>query len=487
MRFSKAALPLVVFALTASACARNEPAQPEPRRLEFTRVADSLLHNVLREAHWGVEVWDQSRNQLLWAHNFDKHFVPASNTKIVVTTVAMGLLGPDWRYQTPLDVLGAPGDTAPRGLIVRGSGDPTMSGRYFGSDLAVIDSLADSLAFHGVKRINGDVIIDASRFTTERIHPSWETGDLPWYYAAPTAAFGVGEAAVRMVVTAADVKFPGGYAPAPVRSSVTRDTAGARASIDVEFQAWPDTLVVTGSIAPDRADSSWIAQPLPEQYAAQALVLALQKRQIEVTGRVRVIYDAAEVRALPPARTLLTWQSPPMSEIVAGILKPSQNWIAEQLVKTLGYTRGGGATWREGINVERRYLIDVVKVDSTAFSLVDASGLSAQNLLSPHTVVQLLEHARTQSWGPKYHAALPAPGMRGATLSSRLAGLETRVAAKTGTIANVNSLSGYMTTADGRNVTFSILTMASGRPSSVMRRGIDVLVQAIANSRNWDQ
>ncbi|MGQ0813818.1 MAG: D-alanyl-D-alanine carboxypeptidase, partial [Gemmatimonadota bacterium] len=89
-------------------------------------------------------------------------------------------------------------------------------------------------------------------------------------------------------------------------------------------------------------------------------------------------------------------------------------------------------------------------------------------------------------WGQQYHAALPTPGMRGGTLSARLSGLESRLAAKTGTIANVNSLSGYLRTADGRDLTFSIMTNASGKSSAQMRRGIDVLVQALARARNLE-
>lgn len=116
-------------------------------------------------------------------------------------------------------------------------------------------------------------------------------------------------------------------------------------------------------------------------------------------------------------------------------------------------------------------------------SLRDRSGLSAQNLLSPHATVQLLEHARQATWGADYHAALPAPGMRGGTLSNRLSGLESRLVAKTGTISNVNSLSGYVRTFDDRNLTFAIYTNASGRASSEVRRAIDRLVNALVQEK----
>jgi D-alanyl-D-alanine carboxypeptidase/D-alanyl-D-alanine-endopeptidase (penicillin-binding protein 4) len=98
----------------------------------------------------------------------------------------------------------------------------------------------------------------------------------------------------------------------------------------------------------------------------------------------------------------------------------------------------------------------------------------------------LLEHARNSAWGAHYRSALPAPGMKGSTLARRLSGLESRLAAKTGSIANVNSLSGYLQADDGRTLTFSIVTNATGRPASEVRAGMDALIRAIVRERNWE-
>jgi D-alanyl-D-alanine carboxypeptidase/D-alanyl-D-alanine-endopeptidase (penicillin-binding protein 4) len=273
----------------------------------------------------------------------------------------------------------------------------------------------------------------------------------------------------------------------PVAIRATTDTLGARSTIDVDYEAWPDTLLITGSIGIGKADSSWIAIPDQASFAAQALRDALARRGIITTGAVRVARDTATARALRAAfdttTASLTWTSAPMAEIIAAILKPSQNWIAEQVLRTLGAHYRGQGSWSAGLNVERRYLIDVARIDSTAFSLRDGSGLSAQNLLSPRATLLLLEHARQTPWGPQYHAALPAPGMRGGTLSTRLAGLESKLVAKTGTIANVNSLSGYLQTLDGRELTFSIFSNGSGRASADIRRAIDRIVNTLAREK----
>lgn len=169
-----------------------------------------------------------------------------------------------------------------------------------------------------------------------------------------------------------------------------------------------------------------------------------------------------------------------MSDIVTAILQPSQNWIAEQVVRTLGAERGEGGGWRSGIAVQEGFLFRTVGIDASALRMQDGSGMSHQNLVTPWAVVQLLDHARTAPWGPAFRAALTGPGRPG-TLSNRLRGLEERVVGKTGTLSNVNALSGYVITDDGRELIFSILSNASGLPGAPVVAAIDRMVEALAS------
>jgi D-alanyl-D-alanine carboxypeptidase/D-alanyl-D-alanine-endopeptidase (penicillin-binding protein 4) len=169
-------------------------------------------------------------------------------------------------------------------------------------------------------------------------------------------------------------------------------------------------------------------------------------------------------------------------EIVEGILEPSQNWMAEQLVRSLGATDSTRAGWSDGLAAVREYLVSRVGVDSLDVSLRDGSGLSAYNLVTPRAVVAILLHAARQPWGPAYRTGMAEPGEEGSTLASRLDGLEGRLFAKTGTISNVNSLSGYLVTDQGREVVFSILTNGSGLPASLVRDSMDRLVRTLASS-----
>ncbi len=501
-------------ALAIAACA-PAPGRPVPRRATLAEVVDYVASSPpLDRTHWGIDVYDPASGRTLLALNPERHFIPASNMKLVVTAVGLAELGPEYRYRTELAARRAPGDSIAELLVIAGRGDPTWSDRFHESAWAPVDSLADSVALAGIRRVRGELVIDASYFDRELVHPTWEVGDLDFAYAAPVAAFAVEEGTFRYEVV------PGAAAGEPARvtaltppgavlilNRLVTDTAGARRRIQVSRRVGSDTLTLLGSVPLGAApDTLRLAVGDPAAYAGRVLAAALEARGIEVEGGVRVVYDSLEAaavwagsapdstavdsativtggadRAAPPLVPVASWTSAPLTEIVAAILKPSQNWIAEMLLKTLGAERGGGGSWPAGLEVERRYLFDVVGIDSAAVVLRDASGLSAQNLLAPRAIVRLLEHARRMPWGPAYRAALAVPGEEDGTLERRLVVLEGRLFAKTGTIAHVNSLSGYLTTASGRELIFSILSNASGRPAAEVRRAIDAIVNTAAD------
>ena len=476
------------FAFLAPGCARN----PAPRgpalagTLEF--VIDSVLHSPpLERTHWGIAVIYRHSGETLIARNADHHFVPASNQKLVVTMVALAELGPDWRYETPVLVEPGAHDSIAAALRVAARGDPTWSERFFPSDLAVLDSIVVAVAAAGVRRIEGDVIIDASRFDDALVNGTWEVGDLPFGFAPPVDALAIGEATFRLALE------PGAAAGhvaraipigdwQPVTARLRTDTLGARPSRTFETTARADAVGLTGTVPLGTADTLRLAVTSPADYAGRALRSRLESGGIRVSGAVRVVRDTALVSGAGVRyREVGRIRSPPLAEVVAGILRPSQNWIAEQLLKTLGAELRGAGTWEAGIDVERRYLIDRAGIDSMSFVLRDASGLSVQNLLTPEAIVRLLEHARSQPWGEVFRDALPSPDMAASTMEGRLTELGDRLRAKTGTVTHVNSLSGYLVREDGRELTFSIMTNASGRSSASVRRGMDRIVRALAH------
>ena len=473
--------PLAVILLSGACATRGGVAVPAPSaslQQRIDSIADAPPHD---RSHWGVHIVDVQNGAVLYSRNAHRHFIPASNQKLVVSATALARLGPEFRYETKLYESARMGDSA-AAVFVIGSGDPTWSARFHGSAVEPFDSMAAIVSRAGVRAI-GELVIDASRFTDEQVHPAWEVADLPLSYAPPVTAFAAAEGTFRLVVRGGTA--PGeagrfeviGAVPQPVRADITTGAMGSRAVVRTDYTARRDTIYVTATLPPGAADTSTFAVTQPARSAAAMLADALDRAGVRVHG-VTVTHDSARLRA----HTLIelgSVRSPPLAQIVAGILRPSQNWIAEQLHKTLGAMFANDGSWRGGALVERAYLMSI-GIDSLAFLLRDASGMTVQNLLAPDAITTLLVHAHAQPWAQVFRDALAAPALTGSTLSNRLRALEGRVFAKTGSVTNVNTLSGYVIAANGRTYAFSIMNNASGISSAPVRNAIDAIVSVIA-------
>jgi serine-type D-Ala-D-Ala carboxypeptidase/endopeptidase (penicillin-binding protein 4) len=450
---------------------------------------------------WGVALVDDG-GRLLYGRNQDRLFIPASNTKLVVSAVASALLPPDWKVKTSL--YGGPVvDGVVRGdLVLYGRGDPTIDRRCYAIDTTLagacntdpftrLRQLVDTLRANGVRAITGDVVGDGSYFETTLVHPNWESFDLNWWFAAPVSGLGFHDNSVD---------FSWGPGPAPGTPAVITMTPdlgdisfenrtvtvapGGESDVGDRFFRQPGTLQIwaEGTVAldnPPRTES--FALPDPSLYAAKALRQVLNEVGISVLGTTRSTTDSTAYAALRRTVPLAESSSRPLRDWIFPILNTSQNWFAETLLKQLGRQFGKAGSWPEGLEVERRFLIDSVKVDSTQFSLSDGSGLSSSNLISPLAFTQLLRYMRRHPRYATFAAGLPQAGVVG-SLRNRFLGtpLAGRVRAKTGSISRVTTLTGYIELDRGRTLTFSVQANHHAQPSRVLLPVIDSLVVEMA-------
>lgn len=468
----------------------------------------------LHQVHWGILVVEADGGKVLYQRNPHRKFVPASNMKILSTAAALSLLGPDFRYETSLWAAGEVDretSTLEGDLVLIPSGDPTLSRRFYPTASAPLNSLAAQVRNAGVRTVTGSLVIDASTWDSTSVRGDWMVGDLPWRSAATGGVFAIGEGEIVLEVRAASEEG----LPAQVRwwpptepdfLAASFLTSHPDSSVRRQAHYRPESrrLRVEGHVPAGSIDTLSVAQRNPVELASVALLRALERQGIEVRGGLRIAWDSGEAvgprgcttgpsidggLGAPDETALLgcPWDaelarlsSPPLSEIVEAILEPSQNWMTEQLVRTLGAEIGERGGWREGFEVEREFFTEVVGVDSLDLTFRDGSGLDAYNLVTPRAMVQILRFMRESEHAALYRAALAEPGEEDGTLRTRLDGLEGRVFAKTGTITHVNSLSGYLVGRDDRELIFSILTNGSGLSSRLVRAGIDRVVQAVA-------
>lgn len=472
------------------------PAHPQSLARRLDRVLDQPPFN---RASWGVVLMD-SAGKVLFERNAERFFVPASNTKLVVSAVASALLPPDFVAHTDVYGAGVLEAGVLRGdLVIYGRGDPTFDKRCYDVDtLALgacdarwmrIEAIADSLAARGLHQVAGAIVGDGSYFEPHVVHDAWETYDLNWWYAAPVSGLGFNDNSVDITWRAgSSVGAPAAITFDPdidyfqFENRTSTVAAGVRRTID--FFREPGTLRIwaEGSVPLDTASHrEYFAFPDPNHYFATALRTVLARRGMSVAGPTLSTTDSTRYREAREAPALATVASRPLSDILFPILNSSQNWFAEMLLKILGREKAGEGSWDAGIRVERQFLMDSVKVDSTAFHLHDGSGLTTHNLISPRALAQILAFTWRHPNRARFIRALPRAGAPG-SLKDRFRGspLDGRVLGKTGSIQHVNSLSGYVERPRGGPLVFSIvLNHHTARYADALKQ-IDSLVVEMA-------
>src|SRR5690242_4853661 len=450
-------LILASLTISSSIAAQTPPARPRTAPLKGSleqRLAQLIDVPPFNRATWGIYVVDD-RGRVLYQRNADRFSVPASNTKLVVTAAAAVLLPPDYRVTTSLYVNGRVDAGVLQGdLILYGRGDPTWSTRCYGVDtlapgvcdssFTAIDAIADSVRAKGIRRITGKLVGDGSYFEPTMIHYAWNAWDLTWWYAAPVSGLGFHDNSVDFQIAPGPaVDAPPAISWAPDLGLITFENrartvpAESSSTIGDNFFRSGGGWSVRAEGAVPLGKKPWtenVALPDPNLYAARALAASLARQGVSVEGGATSTTDSLAYRTVRCCGTpLLEYAGRPLPDIIFPILNSSQNWFAEMLLKILGRELQGDGSWRAGLDVERRFLIDSVRIESTAFALEDGSGLAAGNLVTAHAFAQLLHYMHGHPTRGPFVAGLPHAGEPGPLLR-RFGGppLDGRVIAKTG-------------------------------------------------------
>lgn len=481
---------------TNATAASNEPG--------LAREIDRILNeNESKPARFGVFVMSARDGRVLYAHNSEQLFAPASNMKVYTTAVALDLLGPDYRWRTSIYAKKQPDSNGiiDGDLTLFGRGAPDLISKPKG-DAPSLTKLAEDLYRAGIREIRGNIVGDNSYFRGELFGVGWQWNDIQWYFGAEPSALSIDENSVE--VTIAPDKKQGVNASVVVSPQsnplrVTNETqTGARddtVSIGIirglstnDVRVWGD-FPVNG-----RSFSAFLSVHDPAQWAAALFKQALIAQGIKVTGEPRSRdFRLAEVEKFDPQNdTELAHQdSEPLSTIVHHTNKESDNLYAELILRTLGKERGATAPDPDvkknrqrgddeaGTAVVRAWL-EAKGINTKGLAIQDGSGLSRLDLITPETTARLLAAIATTSAAPVFRDSLPVAGHDG-TLNSRLQNVAGRIVAKTGTLTYIHSLSGFANTPANGTLIFSIMCNDATDRNSV--RIVDGIATAIANFR----
>lgn len=441
-------------------------------------------------AHWGVAVQSLKTGEYFYLRNEHKAFMPASNMKLFSTAAALLALGAEYRYVTRLQAHGliSAQGVLDGDLIIRGCGDPSLSGRWEKDKITVVfERWADSLKTRGIKEITGKVIGDDRYFNDELLGLGWEWDDLTDYYAAQISALTFNDNCIDVITS------PGDSLDGPARIRLEPDTKYVQLinRIKTAERTRPSFWrhLGTNQIQCD-GTVSWLSKGRrdritvenPSKYAAFVLREILLQRGIVIRDEA---YDVDDLPGYLPVEykttQLASHTSPPLSEIVRETNKESDNLFAELLLRTVGRETGNEGSAKGGEAAAKK-LFEPAGIAPDQFYAADGSGLSRRDLVSPICVIRLLRYMRQQETGPVYVASLPVAGVDG-TLKGRMRGTAAKgnVKAKTGSIGRVRALSGYVTTRDGEELVFSMLANNYGVPTASATHVQDLVCERLAN------
>jgi D-alanyl-D-alanine carboxypeptidase/D-alanyl-D-alanine-endopeptidase (penicillin-binding protein 4) len=455
-----------------------DPTDPEIQQLR-QELAGILASTGNRRGRWAVLAVSMDQHDTILAMNPDQIMVPASNMKLLSTAAALHYLGPDFRYRTFLLADGPQSGGVLEGdLVLYGTGDPSFSERFYPTETAAMDSLADRLTGMGIHEIQGNLVVDGSYFQGPELHPEWNPADLNDAFAAPISALSLAENLVTLRVEAGAwvgaqpslhtiPEAPG----IPLRNLGRTVPAGSRSRVWLLRESPQDPIGIEGEI-PVGGSDVWRSLPVsdPLQFAGIQLKRSLEARGVQVSGIVVTIRDPASsklsqdwvdpTRTLgdSPPRILATIDSPPLIDLLRVINKQSNNFLAESVAKTLGRMALGDGSFSGGSRAVEKFLIEKVGVPPEELHVRDGSGLSVENRASPGVFVRALEYMAESPYWDRFIETLPEAGVRGEMSRMSRSPAAGNLRAKTGTMDRVSSLSGLVRTRSGERILFSILS-----------------------------
>jgi len=471
----KSCAAFVAFALTLTVARSQTSAPPSTLAQLQERIANHIGNQKFDAAVWGVKIVSLDSGKTLFEHNPQKLLSPASNSKLYTVALALDRLGVNGRIKTSLYAKIKPrNDGVLLGdLVVYGRGDPTLNARLNSNDIyRALQPLVAALTNAGVRRIEGDLIGDGRFLQGPPYGSGWAWDDAESYYGAELSALTINDNTTQISIKPAErVGAPCALALAPstdylvLTNRTTTAEKGTRRAIQFYRPLNENVVYVTGQMAMD--DNHYTDDLTVHNPAGLFMNLfrqALAGNGVSVRGGVRTLnWPDTSPQTVPNHIELASIESLPMRDLAREVMKPSQNLYTDLLLGYVGErTRGPdppATVTSEDLGIrELNRFLDQAGVPRGDVLFEEGSGLSRNNLTTANATIALLQFMAKHPCAEAFMEALPVAGVDG-TLRNRMRDTPAarNVRAKTGTLRWANSLSGYVTSAAGERLIFSIM------------------------------
>ncbi|MGK7956795.1 MAG: D-alanyl-D-alanine carboxypeptidase/D-alanyl-D-alanine-endopeptidase, partial [Crocosphaera sp.] len=403
----------------------------------------------------------------LYELNSQKYFTPASSLKLLTTAAALLKFGARYLIKTPIYGSGSsPNLTI---LKVVGKGDPSLTSEQ-------LETLAKQLKLQGIQRID-NLIVEDNSLEHHSINPTWEWGDIQFYYAPAANRLILDENTVILTLKPEElgeklaVEWSNSLAAKQWRinneTRTSEENSPYLVSINRNFEK--PLLTITGSLAINsKPRILGMALVNPGEYFLDSLQFYLEKEGIK-TIRSQVLYGNSEIENLVKITEI---NSKEIQEIITKTNQESSNLYAESLLNLLVDNSVNNSSIDN-----LKEILTKLGLNPNLYHLKDGSGLSRQNLVTPETLVNLLTLMTETPEGQIYRDSLAVAGVNG-TLKNRFKEtiIEGKIQAKTGTLSGTSAVSGYINPPHYSPLAFSIIVNQSDLPSSQLRKFIDQIV-----------
>lgn len=458
---------------------------------------ESFLKSELKDpfyerAHLAVSVRDAQTGQTLASLNDKKWMIPASSLKLITTLAAYEVLGPDYRFETTVY---ADGHTDKNGtlhgnLLIKGGGDPTLGSERISGNPGLektIQTIVEAVQKHGIREIQGDIIIDESIFSDDPVAPTWQWNDIGNYYGGGAWGLNIGENEYKIHFNRektmggkADIQYIEPYVPALVLDNhVTVDKAGTGDNAYIFEGPKHHTKSIRGTIPYGKSLFPVKgALPDPPAFLAYRVQEALKKAGIS-SIKTQTTKEAVSADS---SRQILRMQSPPLVRIIQEANEESINLYCEAMLKMIGHHGSGkGSRW-EGIKMIQE-ICRKNGLNPDDYFQADGSGLSVRNQLPAEFFTNFLHVMMKKHGIETVSSLLPLAGKEGTVKNvlteSPAAG---KVRVKSGSLQSVYTLTGYLRSAKGKHLVFSC--MINGSPAKEIkenRRHLENIITAMYN------
>ncbi|MFD2599928.1 D-alanyl-D-alanine carboxypeptidase/D-alanyl-D-alanine-endopeptidase [Sphingobacterium corticis] len=468
MAYFRIAFIFIFLFVSASSFAQTLPSNIQKAFSQFQREAN------LSNNQAAFFVTNSKTGETIFAHQTNSGMATASTLKVITSITAFDLLGSDFSYTTTLSYSGKIDQNGIlRGdIIVRGSGDPTLGSDRYDAMKAqnILDHWTFAMKKLGIKQIDGRIIGDDRLFDGNQVPTGWPTADIGNYYGAGVSGLNWKENKAGITFAPGAVgsrthisKWTDDVSYLSIKNEVTTGSPGSGDRVYGFSSPYATSILLKGTFGKDLKKTIEVSIPDPAFQLAHDLKANLEQEGIAVHGSAASAFQLQNYRD-QPTQLITEHQSPKLPQIIHWFNHKSINLYGEALLKTIGNIKKSLRTTAESADYAKGYWKQTLNIPVSDLGTLDGSGLSPENRVTASAMNRIMQYATNRSWYKDFFESLPSIN---------------NMKMKSGTIGGVLAYSGYQTTRDGQQLTFTLFVNNYKGSTSAMRQRMFKLLNVL--------